>query len=164
MAAHDGRLAQLGVGPKRLRGIGDSLAGRLGRTRLPEPIVGEPSVEELLRVDEDYRHQAEQHLLPLVAPRRFNADHKPWLPVFQTDRHGWHYRALFSNTALAHRLGRTQDWVLIYFNDGLVAGQRTVVTETRGPRRGQRVVRGREEECQRQLATAAVGDVRPQSA
>jgi hypothetical protein len=163
-AAHDGRLARLGVGPKRLRGIGDSLAGRLSRTRLPEPIVGEPSVAELLAVDEDYRQQARENRLPLVAPRRFNADHEPWLPVFQTDRQGWHYRAVFSTTALAHRLGQTQDWVVIYFNDGLLAGQRTVVTETRGPLRGRRVVRGREEECQRSLPTAVAGDVRPRSA
>src|SRR5713101_2504397 len=32
-AAHDGRLTQIGVGPKRLRGIRDALAGRLGRYR-----------------------------------------------------------------------------------------------------------------------------------
>ena len=47
-AAHDGRLTQAGVGPKRLRGLIDALAGRLARTRLPEPVRGEPSVDELL--------------------------------------------------------------------------------------------------------------------
>src|SRR5207302_1143777 len=73
-AAHDGRLAQAGVGPKRLRG-------------------------------------------------------------------------LFSNTALAHRLNRTRDWVVISFHDGFTSGQRTVVTETVGDLRGRRVVRGREREC-----------------
>ena len=31
-AAHDGRLTQAGVGPKRLRGLIDALAGRLART------------------------------------------------------------------------------------------------------------------------------------
>lgn len=54
---------------------------------------------------------------------------------------------LFSNTALAHRLGRTRDWVVIYFENDFQAGQRTVVTETRGDLRGRRVVRGREREC-----------------
>ena len=82
-----------------------------------------------------------------MAPRRFNPEHQPWLPLFTTDRNGWRYRALFSNTALAHRLGQTHDWVVVYFNDGMTFGQRTVVTETRGDLRGRRVVRGREREC-----------------
>ena len=59
--------------------------------------------------------------------------------------------ALFSNTALAHQLGRTGDWVVIYFNrEGGTEHQRSVVTETRGPLEGQRVVRGREAECRTQ--------------
>jgi hypothetical protein len=55
---------------------------------------------------------------------------------------------LFSNSARAHQLGRTADWVVIYFHrDGVVEGRRTVVTEGTGPDRGRRVVRGRESEC-----------------
>lgn len=146
-AAHDGRLAELGVGPKRLRGLIDALAGRLGRWRLPEPVAGEPSVADLLAVDEEYRAAAERDRLPLISPRRFNPTNEPWLPIFKTVRGGWRYRALFSNTALAHRLGQTHDWVVIYFADRHVTGQRTVVTETRGDLRGRRVVRGREREC-----------------
>jgi hypothetical protein len=146
-AAHDGRLRQVGVGPKRLRGLIDALAGRLRRARLPEPIHGEPPVADLLAVDEEYRRQAEANGLPTIAPRRFNPGHEPWLPLFRADRGGWRYRALYSNTALAHRLGQTHDWVVIYFDDGVTAGQRTVVTETRGDLRGRRVVRGREGEC-----------------
>ncbi len=57
---------------------------------------------------------------------------------------------LYSNTALAHRLGRSRDWVVIYFTNGDVAGQRTIVTESRGDLAGRRVVRGREEECRGQ--------------
>src|SRR5208283_2120788 len=57
-AAHDGRLAGLGVGPKRLRGIVDALAGRLTRKRVPQPTAGEPSLAELLAVDQEYREQA----------------------------------------------------------------------------------------------------------
>ena len=56
-------------------------------------------------------------------------------------------RLLFWNTALAHRLGQTHDWVVVYFDDGVISGQCTVVTETRGDLRGLRVVRGREREC-----------------
>jgi hypothetical protein len=147
MAAHDGRLARIGVGPKRLRGIIDSLAGRLGGSRRPEPVGREPSVGDILAVDAEYRRRAEEQLLPTLAPRRFNPDNRPWLPVYQTDRGDWFYRALFSNTALAHRLNTTRDWVVVYFDDGTTAGQRTVVTETRGDLRGRRVVRGREREC-----------------
>jgi putative hydrolase len=61
---------------------------------------------------------------------------------------GWHFTALFSNTARAHELKRTRDWVVIYFyNDHHEEGQHTVVTETSGPLAGKRVVRGRETEC-----------------
>jgi hypothetical protein len=147
-AAHDGRLSQLGVGPKRLRGICDALAGRLGRYRFAPPLRGEPGVAELLAVDRDYREQAASLKLPTIAPRRFNPNQEPWLPLLQTRRGGWRYRALFSNTALAHRLEQTHDWVVVYFHDGVASGQRTVVTEQRGALSGRRVVRGREQECQ----------------
>jgi hypothetical protein len=146
-AAHDGRLSKLGVGPKRLRGLVDALAGRLGRYRLAEPVRGEPSVADLVAVDQEYRAGAEESRLPTIAPRRFNPENEPWLPLYHTRRNGWRYRALYSNTALAHRLGQTRDWVVIYFDDGFSSGQRTVVTETRGDLRGRRVVRGREWEC-----------------
>jgi putative hydrolase len=146
-AAHQGRLQELGVGPKRLRGLIDALSGRLQRSRLRGPAQGEPSVADLLAVDEEYRRQAEAQQLPTIAPRRFNPDNQPWLPLYVTRRGGWRFRALHSNTALAHRLNRTHDWVVIYFDDGLTSGQRTVVTETHGDLRGQRVVRGREQEC-----------------
>ncbi len=159
-AAHDGRLARAGVGPKRLRGLIDALAGRLRRNRLPEPIPGEPSVAALLAIDEAYRRQADSDALARITPRRFNPEHEPWLPLFVTDRDGWRFRALFSNTALAHRLGKTRDWVVISFHDGFNSSQRTVVTETRGELRGLRVVRGRERECRayyREHAPAPAG-------
>jgi hypothetical protein len=146
-AAHDGRLSKLGVGPKRLRGLVDALAGRLGRYRLTEPVRGEPSVADVLTIDQEYRAGAEESRLPTIAPRWFNPENEPWLPLYHTRRNGWRYRALYSNTALAHRLGQTRDWVVIYFDDGFSSGQRTVVTETRGDLRGRRVVRGREWEC-----------------
>jgi hypothetical protein len=60
--------------------------------------------------------------------------------------------ALFSNTALVYELGRVCNWVAIYFHqDSGTEGQRTVVTETRGPLAGPRVVRGslEPEDCKR---------------
>lgn len=63
-------------------------------------------------------------------------------------RDPWHFTALFSNTARAHELNRTRDWVVIYFyDDDHDEGQHTVVTETSGRLKGRRVVRGREAEC-----------------
>jgi hypothetical protein len=152
-AAHEGQLREVGIGPKRLRGLIDALAGRLRRSRLPEPIRGEPLVADILAIDAQYRQKAERNILPTVTPRRFNPEHEPWLPFFHGDHQGWKYRALFSNTALAHRLGQTRDWVVIFFDDGVVSGQRTVVTETRGDLRGLRVVRGRERECRTHYQT-----------
>jgi DNA polymerase (family 10) len=82
-----------------------------------------------------------------VAPER-----RAWLPVLHTERGSegekWRFTALFSNTARAHDLGKTHDWVVIYvYDDHHREEQHTVVTETRGPLAGRRVVRGREAEC-----------------
>jgi putative hydrolase len=140
-----------------LRGLIDALAGRLSRTRLPEPVRGEPPVEDLLVIDALYRDRAGRDELPTVAPRRFNPHNEPWLPFFRADRNGWSYRVAYSNTALAHRLNRTQDWVVVSFHDGFTSGQRTVVTETRGDLRGRRVVRGRERECRAHYQPEPVG-------
>jgi DNA polymerase/3'-5' exonuclease PolX len=58
-AAHDGRLETIaGFGAKRLAGIRDSLAQRLGRLRVPPKIETPPSVAELLDVDRQYREKA----------------------------------------------------------------------------------------------------------
>jgi putative hydrolase len=89
----------------------------------------------------------EQNALPCLAPRRFNPEGERWLGLLRSERDGWKMRALFSNTALAHRMERTRDWVVIYFEKGNLRGQRTVVTETHGDLEGRRVVRGREDEC-----------------
>ena len=64
------------------------------------------------------------------------------------ERGPWQFTALFSNTARAHDLGRTREWVVIYFHtDSEPEGQRTIVTESRGNLVAKRVVRGREAEC-----------------
>jgi putative hydrolase len=157
VAAHDGRLAGVpGMGSRRMAGIRAALQALLGRTRvrpLPAPSGATaaspgPDVAVLLDVDCEYRDKAAAGLLPTIAPRRFNPEGQAWLPILHTTRGDWHFTALYSNTAAAHQLGRTRDWVVIYFyDDHHREDQHTIVTETRGPLRGQRVVRGREIEC-----------------
>jgi hypothetical protein len=154
-AARAGRLAEVGVGPKRLAGILAAVEQRLAREECPAAPVAEPSVADLLAVDSEYREGMEGKQLPLLVPRNFNPEGERWLGVLRSERDGWRMRALFSNTALAHRLEKTRDWVVIYFERGETRGQRTVVTETRGELAGMRVVRGREAECRRHYHSPA---------
>ena len=157
-AAWDGRLARVpGIGPKRLSGVRDALAGRLGRIRSarPSPPSDEPSVAEIFDVDREYRERASNGTLPRIAPRRFNPERRAWLPILHTERGDRSYTALFSNTARAHALGRTGDWVVLYTDGGKGERPWTVVTETSGPLAGRRVVRGRESECRTVGETAA---------
>lgn len=177
LAAHDGRLETVpGIGPRRLRGIRDSLAAILARSSRrrarrhrwleagrPEPGGGgatspqaapavppdgkeRPPVALLLDVDAEYRRRAAAGELRTIAPRRFNPAGESWLPVLHTERDGWSFTALFSNTARAHELGRTRDWVVVYWEQDGHEDQCTVVTERAGPSAGLRVVRGREAE------------------
>jgi predicted flap endonuclease-1-like 5' DNA nuclease len=154
IAAHDGRLADIeGVGPKKLQGIIDSLTARLGRIRtqrqaggLPAPV--EPPIEELFDVDREYRAAAQAGTLRKIAPHRFNPRREAWLPILHTQRGTRHYTAMFSNTALAHQLKKTHDWVILYYDDEhLGEHQCTVVTGHQPPFLNKRVVRGREPAC-----------------
>lgn len=120
-----------------------------------------PSVETLLAVDALYRERAAEGALPTIAPRRFNPEHEAWLPILHTERDGWHFTLLFSNTARAHQLDKTRDWVVIFYERDGFEGQCTVVTETRGRLAGRRVVRGREAETARSLPPAASEAVAP---
>jgi hypothetical protein len=148
-AAHDGRLADVpGIGPKRLRGIREALAGRF-RKAVGGPVPELPPIEDVLTVDELYRERAAAGQLRTVAPRRFNPSGEAWLPVMATRFGGRRWRVMFSNTAAAHEAGRSHDWVVLYFEKDGAKGQCTVVTEDRGAMRGLRVVRGREGECAR---------------
>ena len=148
-AAHDGSLMTVpGIGERRAAAIRAGLAAVLGRGRPRRRRHGRlPAVRLLLEIDAEYRKQAAAGKLSRIAPKRFNPEGKAWLPILHAEREGWHFTALFSNTARAYQLGRTDDWVVIYFyDDDHQEGQCTVVTETRGPREGKRVVRGREDE------------------
>ena len=69
--------------------------------------------------------------------------------MLHSERGGRSFHVLFSNTERAHRLGRTGDWVVLYWERDGDEDQCTVVTEWQGPLRGRRVVRGREDECTR---------------
>ena len=162
LAAHDGRLLNVpGFGERRVRGVREALASTLARStrrrarliRLHERTangpVQRPSVGLLLEVDERYRRLAKEGRLRRIAPRRFNPTREAWLPIMHLDLGGWFFTALYSNSARAHDLGKTQDWVVIYSERDGHEAQVTVVTETRGPLEGQRVVRGREAECRR---------------
>ncbi|MEJ2686996.1 MAG: helix-hairpin-helix domain-containing protein, partial [Gammaproteobacteria bacterium] len=145
IAAHDGRLEAVeGLGSRRAAAIRAALEGMLGRRRSRPPSESDPPVAVLLDVDRHYREQAEAGRLPTIAPRRFNPAGESWLPVWHTQRERWHFTALYSNTARAHELERTRDWVVLYFHDEQHReGQYTVVTEHQGSLKGRRVVRGR---------------------
>ena len=163
LAAHDGSLARLpGFGERRAELIRQQLAGLLGRRgrgrrpaaepvtsppHVPAPHPAIPSVAQLLDIDAEYLRKAQRGALVKIAPRRFNPNHEAWLPVLHTERDGLRFTALFSNTARAHQLGTTREWVVIYWGHDHQESQCTVVTELRGPLAGHRVVRGREAEC-----------------
>ena len=152
-AAHDGRLENLaGFGVKRLAGIRDSLAHRLGRVRQSMPLASAtrklPSVTELLDVDDEYRREAGDGTLKTIAPRRFNPTGEAWLPVLHTVRGPRHYTALFSNTPHAHRMQKTGDWVVLFYDGSNGEQQSTIITSEFGGLKGLRIVRGREGECE----------------
>jgi DNA polymerase (family 10) len=160
-AAHDGRLATVaGFGAKKIAGVIDTLASRLRRVRSPAPPGTEsaPAVAELLDVDAEYRRRAAAGELRRIAPRRFNPRGEAWLPVLHTERGGRHYTALYSNTARAHELGKTRDWVVLYHDGGSGERQNTVITAERGSLLGRRLVIGRESECQDYYARGGTSD------
>lgn len=154
-AAYNGRLEAIeGVGHKRAAGIRDALAGILGRSnarrarrRAAHQNASEPAVDMLLDLDEEYRRRGEKGELRRITPRRFNPKKEKWLPILKTRRLGWEFTVLFSNTRRAHELGKTRDWVVIYFHRDGAEDQCTIVTATSGEMKGHRVIRGREKEC-----------------
>jgi DNA polymerase (family 10) len=157
LAAHDGRLQKVpGMGDRRVRAIRDSVGAILSRSsrrrarrlrHLEQAQVEEPPISFILEVDKEYRQKAETGQLRTISPRRFNPEGKSWLPILHTERQGWYFTALFSNTARAHDLGKTRDWVVVYYERDGHENQCTVVTEHHGPLIGRRIIRGREREC-----------------
>jgi hypothetical protein len=151
LACNDGRLSVLhGFGPRRLAAIEASLSAMLGgasRRWVARARRERPSVAALLDVDREYRSRVRSGGLTRIAPRRFNPERRAWLPILHAEREGWALTVLYSNTARAHRLGRTRDWVVIFADRGSERDQCTVVWQHRGGE-SYRVVRGRELECE----------------
>jgi len=136
MAAHSGQIEAVpGIGRRRAEAVRDSvnaLLSRSGRRRSirnrriaehrqeasvdPHRPAAEPTVETILEVDTEYRHKASAGHLRTIAPRRFNPEGRAWLPILHTEKNGWHFTALYSNTARAHELDRAKDWVVVYFD------------------------------------------------
>jgi DNA polymerase (family 10) len=108
-----------------------------------------PPIEELLDFDREYREKAAAGRLRRIAPRRFNPSGEAWQPVLHSQRAGRYYTALFSNTARAHQMDMSGEWVVLYDDGGKGERQCTVTTSQRGALKGKRVVRGREAECLR---------------
>lgn len=129
-AAREGHLEHIGIGSKRLQNLLDAIEGRRARSLEPCSIEDEPSVRELLAIDAIFRNGSREAVAALMHQSQ-----------------GWSYQAHYADHALAHRLGTEEDHVMIHFDNGKSQGERTIVTETRPFLLGQRVVRGREQEC-----------------
>ena len=106
-----------------------------------------PGADVILDVDAEYRKRADAGTLKMIAPKKLNPEGKAWLPILSTSRGRWAFTVMFSNTARAHELGTTHDWVVVYYQAASDEEQCTVVTERRGALAGKRVIRGREQEC-----------------
>jgi hypothetical protein len=86
--------------------------------------------------------------LRTIAPKRFNPTGEACLPVLHTMRGNWRFTALNSNAPTAHELGKTNEWVGVYFQlEPEPESQCTVVTETRAPLVGHRCARSRSGMC-----------------
>lgn len=137
-AAHDGRLESVsGVGAETAQAVREVLATRLGRSRRSGAGSAERPPAELLReIDAEYREKAARGELRTIAPKRFNPERRAWLPIMEVERGGFEFTVLFSNTAKAHRKGKTHDWVVIYFRrkGSSAEGQATVITGKGGER------------------------------
>lgn len=157
-AIADGRVDKIeGFRHRRLDAIQATLRDRLQLVRGRLEKRRTPPVEMLLDIDVKYRQRAENGELRLIAPRRFNSKGLAWLPVMHDHRKPWHFTALYSNTARAHQLNKSRDWVVIFVtHDRESDWQCTVVTETHGPLKGRRVIRGMEVQCEKYYAALAV--------
>ena len=155
-AAYDGRLATVaGFGDKRLAGIRDTLAHRLGRARRHSGTAATaPPVTELLDVDREYReggcgHPQNNCATPLQSSSRglaSSASHDARTPplygtVFQYCSRTPTRQDPGLGRPLQRRCHRRQ--------------QHTVITANYGPLRGCRVVAGRERECVRPTTSTA---------
>lgn len=162
-AARDGSLERVpGIGRRRAQAIREVLAGRYRRPLATSPpwqaSADAVPVAELLDIDAEYRRKAAAGRLLQIAPRKFNPTNAAWLPILHTSRGDRLYTALYSNTARAHELGTTHDWVVIYRDDA-TDGRWTVITSQFSDLKGKRIVRGREDDCRKFYAALASRDL-----
>lgn len=148
-----------GLSPRFMRSADNPRRRRVIHSRHPASIQramalpqssdnhNEPSIEQLLSIDAEYRTKAANDELVRIAPRQFNPTGEEWLPILHARRNKWHYTAAFSNTAHAHQEGMTHDWVIIHRDAAEHSGHWTVITSQFGKLKGRRIVRGREAEC-----------------
>lgn len=129
------------VPPEKLKAVKEKKSAHV----FAKPI--ELPVDMILEIDREYRKQAAAGKLKKIAPRLLNPEKKAWLPLMAREYRGYRFTVMFSNTPTAHKLGKTDDWVVVYFEKGKGENQCTVVTESRGSMKGRRVIRGREREC-----------------
>jgi DNA polymerase (family 10) len=129
------------VPPEKLKAIAEKQKAHTFAKPLDLP------VDIILEIDEEYRTKASAGKLKMIAPRLLNPEKKTWLPLMVSEYKGYKCTVMFSNTATAHRLGKTGDWVVVYLEKGKGENQCTVVTESRGGLKGKRVIRGKEEAC-----------------
>jgi DNA polymerase (family X) len=125
---------------------------RKSEHNFPKPV--QIPVAAILEIDEEYRSRAAAGKLKMIAPRLMNPEKRAWLPLMVREYKGCKFTVMFSNTATAHKLGKTDDWVVVYYEKGKGENQCTVVTEGRGRLKGKRVIRGREKECEEYYAKA----------
>lgn len=161
IAAHDGTLYKVpGLGRRKVQGIRDTLSGILSKAsrrrarrlrwlehEMRELDLHKPGVELVLESDREYREKAARGELKKIAPKRFNPLGEKWLPIYHKEKDGWAFTVLYSNSPLAHKLGRMRDWIIVYYEKDGEEDQCTVVTEWQGRLSGRRVIRGRETEC-----------------
>jgi hypothetical protein len=129
-----------GIGEKRERAIREFFVSRsYQRIHSKQPTVG-----ELLELDEKYRQLAETGSLPKILPE--NDPKRRWIPVWHVDLDTGHYTVMFSATTRAYKLGKTRDWVVIHRDGPIHQGQWTVITAAYGNLAGKRIVCGQEKE------------------
>ena len=133
--------------PRDFRVLADALLTMFGHLPAPD-----------LRADQlDHLTEAETK----IAPHRFNPTQEVWLPVLHTQRGARHYTALYPNTARAHELARTHDWVVLYFDGHGGERQCTVITAMHAPMHGRPIVRRREAEFLQHYSQASDAEADP---
>jgi hypothetical protein len=125
-----------GLGPRRVAILREALRER---AEVSAPPADEPDLADLLAADALFREE--------------RCDQEPlFVRPLTWSRAGYQFRVDLDRSALAYRLNRVGDRVVVHFTDGKTTGERLIETETSGDLTGKRVVRGREAETRRWYA------------